>query len=95
MSKQQIRILQQMARDGVDPKKPFEFINGKFVQLTENETTSSETTSTLDESTEEKVDLSVDAVDFQSSEDISAEEKTTEVASKKKKPVKPKQKQEK
>ena len=35
MSRQQIKILQQMARDGVNPRKPFEFINGKFIQLDE------------------------------------------------------------
>jgi len=35
MSRQQIKILQQMARDGVNPRKPFEFVNGKFIQLIE------------------------------------------------------------
>jgi len=88
MRRQQLKILQQMARDGVDPKKPFEFVNGNFVQLDEN------SSKTIDEITpaEEPVELTPTEP---TQTDNLVEDKTPESELKKKKTVKPKQKQEK
>jgi len=32
MNRQQQRILRQMAQSNIDPKKPFEYVNGQFIQ---------------------------------------------------------------
>lgn len=90
MSRQQLHILRQMARDGVDPKKPYVFVDGRFVQVEDVETKIS--------SEPESSALTEIPASSTNETQVGLLEKSTDVKTpeepKKKKPFKPKSKQE-